>query len=62
MVQDGHEDVLDDVEEDVRREECPDRDVETVSEFKDICATCSTGGPEEALLSSAAREACNART
>jgi hypothetical protein len=57
-----HEDVLKYVEEDVRREEGPDGDVEAVSEFQNFGSASAARRAEEALLAPAAGEACDSRT
>lgn len=56
-----HENELDDIEEDVRGKECPDRDIEAVSKFK-YFGSGPAGGSKQALLSSSPRQACHARS
>ena len=57
MVDRRHQDELHDIQQDIRREECTDRDVEAVSEFQHFCARVAAGWAEEALLSATAGHA-----
>ena len=59
MVDEGHEDILDDVEEDVGREKGANRDVKAVSKLEDFCSSRAAWWGEEALLPPATGEACN---
>lgn len=51
VVDGRHQDVLHNVEQNIRWEECSYRDVKAVPKFKSISASCATGRIKETLLS-----------